>query len=306
MERANFVRLKRGEVLEALSARSSLGLDLSVDLDLFERLDIYARGDVMANRRKRGWRGRWRGETVDVPMYQRLAIIFRLRESARFGASADTDDVYLKLFKDIPKLDLDMLLPGGKFRMTRFDRAKILLPTLSGVGLAGWKVAQGALLVAAAGMSSMTTMLGLVGGTLGYGARSFYGYLRTKEKYQLSLTESLYYQNLDNNAGVIFRLLHEAEEQEHREAMLAYAFLWRHAPFTGWTSERLDAAIEAFLAEAIGRSVDFEVADALDKLVRLHLAERRPNGCYVAQPLAKAIALLERPIEEAANFRDAA
>lgn len=306
MERANFVRLKRSDVLHALSARSSLGMDLSIDLDIFERLEIYGRGDVTVERLKRGWRGWWRRETASVPVYQRLAMIFRLRDTAGFGHFVDTDDVYLKLFKDIPKLDLDMLLPGGRFRMTPLDRARILLPTVSGLGLAAWKIAQGALLVAAAGVYGVTAVLGLVAGTVGYGVRSFYGYLRTKEKYQLSLTESLYYQNLDNNAGVIFRLLHEAEEQEHREAMLAYAFLWKHAPYTGWPAERLDQAIEIFLNEAIGRPVDFEVADALDKLVRLRLAEQRPNGCYVALPLQKAIAALERPLEEAADFQRAA
>ena len=69
----------------------------------------------------------------------------------------------------------------------------------------------------------MLAFLGLVGGTIGYGVRSYFGYLNTKQKYQLSLTESLYYQNLDNNAGVLFRLLDEAEEQEGREAILAYS-----------------------------------------------------------------------------------
>ena len=51
--------------------------------------------------------------------------------------------------------------------------------------------------------------------------RSFHGYLRTREKHQLSLTRHLYFQNLDNNAGVIYHLLAEAEEQEFREIVLA-------------------------------------------------------------------------------------
>src|SRR6185436_10749928 len=81
-----------------------------------------------------------------------------------------------------------------------------------------------ALLAAAAGVYGILTVLGV---TCGYGIRSFYGYLQTKQKYQLNLTESLYYQNLDNNAGVLSRLLDEAEEQENREAILAYFFLWQ-------------------------------------------------------------------------------
>ena len=41
--------------------------------------------------------------------------------------------------------------------------------------------------------------------------------LRGCRQYQLNLTQSLYYQNIDNNAGALFRLLNEAEEQEFRE-----------------------------------------------------------------------------------------
>ena len=68
--------------------------------------------------------------------------------------------------------------------------------------------------------------------------RSFRGYLQTKERYQLSLTESLYYKNLDNNAGVLMRLIDEAEEQENREALLAYYFLRHDVAPTGLTAER--------------------------------------------------------------------
>jgi hypothetical protein len=139
----------------------------------------------------------------------------------------------------------------------------------------------------------LLTLLGLLGGTLGYGVRSFYGYLNTKQKYQLNLTESLYYQNLDNNAGVLFRLLDEAEEQETREAMLAYYFLWRVAPATGWTSPQLDSQIETYLREAIGRDIDFEVGDALEKLVRLGVARTLSDGRLQVLPIDEAIAKLQ-------------
>ena len=96
-------------------------------------------------------------------------------------------------------------------------------------------------------------------GTLGDGVKSFFGYLRTKDKYQLNLTRNLYYQNLDNNAGVVFRLLDEAEEQECREAVLAYYMLWRHASDEGWTQDTLDREAERFLQEQLGLDkVDFE------------------------------------------------
>ena len=71
------------------------------------------------------------------------------------------------------------------------------------------------------GIYGLFAFVVLVGGTLGYGVKSFFGYLRTKDKYQLHLTRHLYYQNLGNNKGVLFRMIHDAEEQEFREAILA-------------------------------------------------------------------------------------
>ena len=220
--------------------------------------------------------------------------MFRLRPERRLSRVLDTHDVYIKLFKDIPKADLDMLLPGTEVKMSLVDRAKIALPTLSGVSIAVWKAVQTSLVVAAAGLYSSLAMLGLVGGTLGYGVRSFYGYLNTKQKYQLNLTQSLYYQNLDNNAGAIYRLLDEAEEQENREAMLAYFYLWHEAPAEGWSEQELDEQIEAFLRNATAHEVDFEVSDALEKLMRFDVVSQGADGRYRALPIERAIEVLGR------------
>jgi hypothetical protein len=186
-----------------------------------------------------------------------------------------------------------MLLPGTRVRMSLLDRAKIVMPTVSGLAITTWKIVKGALVAAAAGVSGVLMALGLIAGTLGYGVRSLFGYLRTKEKYQLSLTRSLYFQNLDNNAGVLFRLLDEAEEQESREALLAYFFLWRYAPESGWTSEELDLAIEKFLTEVTRQDIDFEVGDALDKLVRLRIVQTTSGERLRAVPIGQALVALD-------------
>jgi hypothetical protein len=292
LERGNFRRLAQDDIEKALAACSQWGVHLTLDFAIFERLEVYCRGDVTGTRFRRSLRTRFRLVSVDVPIYQRLVVIFHLRPDSTFSKYLDTDDVHIKLFKEIPKMDVDMLLPGSQVKMSIFDRCKIVLPTLSGIGITIVKMVQGALVAAALG--SYLVFLGLVGGTIGYGLRSFYGYLNTKQKYQLNLTQSLYYQNLDNNAGAIYRLLDEAEEQENREAMLAYFYLWRYAPPNGWSADELDRQIEAFLLARCGQEVDFEVADALDKLVRLKLVESLPDGHFKAPGVDQVIAALER------------
>jgi len=95
----------------------------------------------------------------------------------------------------------------------------------------------------------------------------------------------LYYQNLDNNAGVFFRLLDEAEDQEMRETLLAYFLLWKRAPAGGWLESELDQTVESFLRETIKVDVDFESRDAIAKLCRYGLAECGPDErLRAAQP----------------------
>lgn len=286
LERGNFTRLTREHIEHSLSDASHWGLNLTVDFELFERLEVYSRGDTIGTRFRRRLRNRFKIEAVDVPIYERLVLIFRFRPGRRFSKLLDTDDVYIKLFKEIPKLDLDMLLPETRVRMSLVDRAKIMFPTLSGMSLAAIKI------ILAWG--STLAMWGLIGGTLGYGVRSVYGYLNTKQKYQLNLTQSLYYQNIDNNAGVLHRILDEAEEQESRETILAYYFLWTsHAP-EGLTADELDRQIEAFLRTEAAREVDFEIVDALAKLERFGIVERGPGDKWKAVEIDRALEALRR------------
>jgi len=294
LERANFKRLSHSDLAAALHSASDWGINLEVDFDVFDRLEIFARGDIMGRRTRRRWRNLLRPEELAVPIYQRLVVILRLRDHAEKTKFIDTESVYIKIFKDIPKVDLEMLLPGTRVKLSLVDRGKIVLPTLSGVVLTAWKFLQGALTLALSSAYNSIAFLSLVGGTLGYGVRSFYGYLQTKQKYQLNLTQSLYYQNLDNNAGALFRLLNEAEEQEFREAVLAYFFLLTRAGAAGWNREHLDDAIEEFLEQTAKIKVDFEIGDAVDKLVHFQLVEDRGDGLLYAVPLREARAALDR------------
>lgn len=292
---ANFTRLSQADLERALEAMSEWGVNLVVDFSCFERLEVFARGAAILRRQRRRRFFFWprRPPEVDVPIYQRLVVIFRLRERLASDEHGDPDTIYLKIFKNIPTMDLDMLLPGSRVRMSILDRGKVLLPIVSGLAIAVWKVVQGALVLLATGVYGALAFLGLLGGTVGYGLRSFHTHVRMVQRYQLNLTRSLYYQNMDNNAGVLHRLVDEAEEQELREAVLAWFFLWREAGPQGCSSEELDRRIEEFLARLIHREIDFEVSDALHKLQRLGLVEPLADGRVRALGLAAALARLD-------------
>lgn len=303
MVKANFRKLSADELNYSLQTNNESGVDVHANLDIFDRLDIFVRGDVIGKKTIRHWSRITAGREVEVCTYQRLAIMFRLKAGSIGKQPLDSSSVVLKLFKNIPKSDIEMLLPGTSVRMTWIDQGKILIPTLSGVVITMIKVLQGAVALAFASLNGAIAFLALLCGVFGYGLRSFYGYLNTRDRYHLNLTRSLYFQNLDSNAGVVHRLLDEAEEQEFREVVLAWWVL-RQNGFAAITSEQIDRAAEAWLRAKLGLQVDFEVSDALAKLQRMGLCRELPGGKYRAVDLEAALVALDRAWDAQFEFHN--
>ncbi len=293
LERANYQHLSREEIEPALDHASAWGIRMDVDFSAFEHIAIFARGDTLQKRTRRVWYRLFQTQEAEVPIYRRLVIILKLRQHPRLGPNVDTRNVYLKVFKDIPKLDVLMLLPGARVRLNALDRGKIGMPLLGGVAMAVWNVLQDLAWTVERLLSSPNAMWALAAGGIGYGYRSYYGYRQTKQRYYLTLTQSLYFQNLDSNAGVLTRLLDEAEEQECRAAILAYFCLWRYAGEEGWTASDLDNSMELYLDRYAELPYTCVNGEALAKLQKLRLLETVGAGYYRTLPLEKALAALQ-------------
>jgi hypothetical protein len=302
LEQANFQHLSREEIEPVVDRSSDWGIRMDVDFSAFEHIAIFARGDTVQTRTRRRWLKFYRLEEAEVPIYRRLVLILKMRRHKRLGGPVDTENVYLKIFKDIPKLDVMMLLPGARVKLTKFDRGRIGLPLLSGLGLIVWQFLQELTQALETIMLSPNAIWGITAGTLGYGYKSYYGYMQTKQAYHLTLTQSLYFQNLDSNAGVLTRLLDEAEEQECRSAILAYYCLWRYAPEEGWSADELDLTMDLFLDRHAEIDLDCTGLDALARLRKLGLVEQSGQSAQrwraVALPQALQVmqgAWIQRP-----------
>jgi hypothetical protein len=295
MDRANFVHLTCNDIEAGLKETSAWGVPMRVDFSAFEHLAIFARGDVLLPRTRRRWRNWYRKEETKASSYQRLVMILKLRPNHSYGEGVNTDCVYLKIFKDIPKLDIKMLLPTARVKFTNLDRGRIGFPLVSGIAAALYKLGSEALqwLTQLWGALDNPFLLwGIAAGGVTYSYRSYYGYQQMKQRYHLALTKSLYYQNLDSNAGVLYRLFDEAEEQECKEAILAYFLLWKHAGPGGWTALDLDQFVEPFLESRAHVPVDFETAHALATLDKFGLIEKSGEQCR-ARPIGEALTRLE-------------
>jgi hypothetical protein len=134
----------------------------------------------------------------------------------------------------------------------------------------------GQLLALAAGLAALG----------GYVARQLGTFKNRKIQFMKALSENLYFRNLDNDAGVFHHLLDAAEEEEVKEAVLAYHFLRTAAgPLT---ADELDRRIEDWFASRWDATFDFEVDDGVGKLRRLGLADEDGQGRLTAVSLDEA------------------
>jgi hypothetical protein len=118
-------------------------------------------------------------------------------------------------------------------------------------------------------------------------------------RYQKQLADTVYFRNLANNAGVLDLLVGAGEEQDAKEAFLAYWALRRAGG--ALAKAEIDRAAEAFLRERFALEIDFEIQDALAKLERLGLVTREGEA-YAAVAPADALARLDAAWDGLFNF----
>ena len=279
---ADYAELSSEQLDEALGTASLWGVRLKVDLDIFRHLGVFARGDVVGKRELRRWTRLYRRELMDVEIYRRLIVIFQVKPGIEIGGEGMCDRVYLRMFKNIPKADVDMLLPGTKIQFGWFDHTKILVPSLGGLGMTLWKLARLVLLVAVITTGKVFVLIGLLGATIGYVIRSVMSYFQTKNNYELNLTRSLYFQKLDSNAGVIYRVLEEARHQRYRQGVLAYYALLTCDGAIG--RRRLKRRCERLLREMLELEIEFGVDEAIELLQQVDLVQQAGDDLWAAIP----------------------
>ena len=271
LNRANYQRLSSEDIQQALAAASKWGVRMRVNFNMLQRMEIYSRGSVIGRRARRDWRKLFRYELFDVPLYQRLVVVFRTREGNKSSERFDSRKVYLRMFKNVPQQDVDMMLPASGIQMTWLDHSRIVLPSMYAFAMTLWRILRNVLLLTLVGLFKTVAMFFIVLFAIGFGLKSMFSYsANTRRRYLLNMAQSLYYQNLDNNAGVIYRLLEDGEQQEACEAVLAYfVTAVMFAGRSDITLADIRRQCEEILLEASGISVAFDINDASRDLIHL-------------------------------------
>ncbi len=284
LRQANYVELSPEEFQAALNKTSPRGLQVSVNIDDFDELGLYFRGMGTRVDEMRDWRSLYLKKRYwNTPIYRRLFLFFKLRPDEK--NTEQSNFLYLKMFRDVPQSDLEMLLPNTKVRMRVFDKVKLSITggggTVSGVMATVTKIGAAA---------NPATWLIAIAGLAGILWRQVTKVFAQRTRYMADLAQQLYFCNLDNNFGALVHLSDLARDEEAKEALLAYTFLATAG--NGCNQSQLDQKIEKHLAEVYQVDVDFEIEDGLNKLRRAGFLQDEAGLLRVISPAA-AIQMME-------------
>ncbi len=309
LDKANYELINSNDLANALEKSSLFKIKLHVNLEDFSDKFIYYRGSSIREESVSSFMGLYKRK-IRFINYDR--VILCLKYSDKYDSDTIplndnlSGNIFIKLFRNVPKADLEMLFPNTRIGMRLQDKLLIGIPALvSGGVVLTTKVGTSLILIGSLigfwlGISNQpveintTSIMVLFAGLAalgGYLWKQFNSFKNRKLKFTEALTRNLYFKNLDNNAGVFHRLADEAEEEECKEALLAFYFLSNSN--TPMSTQELDQAIEQWLYKKSQLKLNFDIQDALDKLLNMQLIEIT-NDKYIAVELTVALERLDK------------
>jgi hypothetical protein len=315
---ANFVEIAHDEITRAFAERARVRVKIKAPVEDYRDVRMYRRGHHTETIEVPVWFG-LRRRPLDVVVYDDVVLMVATRPdgtapadsrnapaSTRRGAQKVRGGAVLfKYFRHIARADLKALFPNARVVMSLSDQLTLGVPALIGgvpilIKLAStmtvlFLVAGFYLgITGSIGDSDIKQALAAFSGLFALGAfllRQWGNFHRQSLIHQKQLTDNIYYRNVNNNSGIFTYIIGEAEDQDWKEALLAYfCLLTAPAPLT---REALDARIEELLARSFGVAADFEIDDALARLQRLDLLAGTGGGLSVP-PLADALVRLDK------------
>lgn len=304
LDQGNYTRIDQETLDKAFQDSDLIGLKLSIDFNAFQDYELYVRGHHKSKEKVKKYFF-WKKE-IEIEYYDRVLIYlhyndthFLKKKKVKLGKMPiEPGSVVLKIFKRVPKNDIETIFPNAIPRMSTTDKLLLWVPGIfGGISLLSAKVIPALITMYDAYQTGETIDLlnsktslnqGLIalGILSAYCFRQYNNFINKKIKYSKILSDSLYFKNLGNNSGAFYSLLNSSEEEILKETILAYTFLYKSdKPLT---AEELDSQIESWFETKLNTQLDFDVKDALSKLKNIGLGIET-NGKWEVIALNEAL-----------------
>lgn len=290
LTQGNYLPLQDKMLQLALQEKSLIELKTEIDFADFEQIVCYYRGD---QKQKFYYKKLMKNVEKTIDVFDRVVLLLKFKDYKYFESKKIKEPVnfkpgkiYIYLYKNIPKYDLEFLFPNIKLSMTWKDRLLFGIPAVgAGIPLILRVIPQ---LFLIAGvilfvffphsglvkfvseeqvrniMPILVALLSLIVALGGFAFRQYNNYKNKKIKFQKDITDTLFFRNLANNASVFGSLIDDAEEEECKEIILVYYHLMTSK--NPLNPQQLDDRIEAWMEEKFGTKIDFDINGPLRNL----------------------------------------
>jgi hypothetical protein len=305
----NWLPITQQEIDEALEGEDVLPISLDVRFDEFKNMKLYRLGDSYREIEVKSLFG-MKKETKNVRLFGSVLTVLEFKGEKWFMAERKRKKNYLgeegkglhiRLFKDVPHLDMEVIFPNTSPSMRTLEKIKIGAPLVGGVVSLSMKYSPMLF-----GSGSGDTSLSIIGGLLTalgtYVLKTYLSYQKTREKFRSSVAKDMYFKGIANNKSVLTYLIDMAEEQEVKEAICAYMFI--QETDVAMNEEELDEMIEEWLIDTFGHDIDFEVDDALAKLQKMNLLSVADDGKLSVVSVKNALVTLDYYWDNLYDFVD--
>ncbi|WP_337968675.1 TMEM143 family protein [uncultured Flavobacterium sp.] len=317
LEQGNYIRIDQETLDKAFQDSDLIGLKLSIDFNAFQDYELYVRGHHKSKEKVKKYFF-WKKE-IEIEYYDRVMIYlhyndthFLKQNKVKLGKMPiEPGSVVLKIFKRVPKNDIETIFPNAIPRMSTTDKLLLWIPGIfGGISLLSTKVIPALISMYDAyetgeAIDLLNSKTSLNQGLIALGILSLYlfrqynNFVNKKIKYSKILSDSLYFKNLGNNSGAFYSLLNSSEEEVLKETILAYTFLYKsNKPLT---SEELDSQIESWFETKLKTNLDFNVKNALEKLKNIGLGIET-NEKWEVLPLDQALIKIDELWDGVFNY----
>lgn len=222
--------------------------------------------------------------TIKEPTFDRIIVVYR-RASTK---AKEERGIYVKHFRNIPMADMEIVLPEKKNPgLTPMDWVKFLVSAVVG-------------LVAVVGSVEMPkadlwVIIAILSTVIGYCAKIYFTFQQNLVAYQNLITQSMYDKQLDSGRGTLLHLCDDVIQQEVKEVIIAYYILMEQGKAT---LQDLDGRCEELIKTEFNANCNFEVEDAVQKLVKLKIVAQDSVGRFYCVGLKRANEIIGTTTEE--------
>ncbi|KAL6137292.1 hypothetical protein ACLB2K_062584 [Fragaria x ananassa] len=202
--------------------------------------------------------------------YQELILLYtKERDDRNTEDSASVPSLQLKIYEKIPIPDLPVIFPHKKLSFRIIDTVR--LDIASTLALSAYFINYKFVNVLSS-PSAIYLDVVAISALVIYISRVVLGYKQTWDRYQLLVNKTLYEKTLASGFGSVHFLLDASEQQQYKEAILAYAILLKAKKGKLTFRESVGDKCERFMYDVFKVKVEMPVDKAIATLLRLGLA----------------------------------